>query len=62
MIRGSYAYTSLEFAHSLDLISTEKIDVSSMVIAKNLEDGPIIFEKLVDDPDDLIKVALIPNN
>lgn len=62
MIRGSYAYTSLDFAHSLDLISTEKIDVSSMVIAKNLEDGPIIFEKLVDDPDDLIKVALIPNN
>ena len=59
-VRGSYAYTSLDFAYSLELISSGKIDVASMVVARDLEQGPGIFEKLVDDPGELIKVALVP--
>lgn len=59
-VRGSYAYTSLDFAYSLELISTGRIDVASMVVEKDLEQGPVLFEKLVDDPGDLIKVALVP--
>ena len=62
VVRGSYAYTSLDFAYSLELISTGRIDVASMVVARNLEQGPGIFEKLVDDPGDLIKVALVPGS
>ena len=62
VVRGSYAYTSLDFAYSLELISTGKIDVASMVVARDLEQGPGIFEKLVDDPGDLIKVALVPGS
>ncbi len=62
VVRGSYAYTSLDFAHSLDLISSGKIDVASMVVARDLDQGPGIFEKLVDDPGDLIKVALVPGS
>ena len=61
-VRGSYAYTSLDFAYSLELISSGKIDVASMVVARELEQGPGIFEKLVDDPGDLIKVALVPGS
>ena len=61
-VRGSYAYTSLDFAYSLELISSGKIDVASMVVARDLEQGPGIFEKLVDDPGDLIKVALVPGS
>ncbi len=60
VVRGSYAYTSLDFAYSLDLISSGKIDVASMAVARGLEQGPGLFEKLVDDPGDLIKVALVP--
>ena len=62
MVRGSYAYTSLDFAYSLDLISSGKIDVASMAVARELAQGPGIFEKLVDDPGDLIKVALVPGS
>ena len=62
VVRGSYAYTSLDFAYSLELISTGRIDVASMVVARDLEEGPAIFEKLVDDPGDLIKVALVPGS
>lgn len=62
IVRGSYAYTSLDFAHSLKLISIGKIDVHSMVVARDLEQGPSIFEKLVDNPEELIKVALIPGS
>ena len=62
VVRGSYAYTSLDFAYSLDLISSGKIDVASMAVARGLEQGPGIFEKLVDDPGDLIKVALVPGS
>ena len=61
-VRGSYAYTSLDFAYSLELISSGKIDVASMVVARDLEQGPGIFEKLVDDPGELIKVALVPGS
>ncbi len=61
VVRGSYAYTSLDFAYSLELISTGRIDVASMVVARDLEEGPGIFTKLVDDPGDLIKVSLVPN-
>lgn len=61
-VRGSYAYTSLDFAYSLELISSGKIDVASMIVARDLEQGPGIFEKLVDDPGDLIKVALVPGS
>ncbi len=62
VVRGSYAYTSLDFAYSLELISSGRIDVASMVVARDLEEGPAIFEKLVDDPGDLIKVALVPGS
>ena len=62
VVRGSYAYTSLDFAYSLELISTGRIDVATMVVARDLEEGPAIFEKLVDDPGDLIKVALVPGS
>ena len=62
VVRGSYAYSSLDFAYSLELISTGRINVASMVVARNLEQGPGIFEKLVDDPGDLIKVALVPGS
>lgn len=62
VVRGSYAYTSLDFAYSLELISSGRIDVASMVVARDLEEGPDIFEKLVDDPGDLIKVALVPGS
>ncbi len=61
VVRGSYAYTSLDFAYSLELISSGRIDVASMVVARDLEEGPAIFAKLVDDPGDLIKVSLVPN-
>ena len=61
VVRGSYAYTSLDFAYSLELISSGRIDVASMVVARDLEEGPGIFAKLVDDPGDLIKVSLVPN-
>ena len=60
VVRGSYAYTSVDFAYSLELISTGRIDVASMVVQRDLEQGPGIFAKLVDDPGDLIKVALVP--
>jgi (R,R)-butanediol dehydrogenase/meso-butanediol dehydrogenase/diacetyl reductase len=60
VVRGSYAYTNLDFAYSLDLISNGKIDVASMVVARDLEQGPELFETLVDNPGDLIKVALVP--
>ncbi|MCY4545506.1 MAG: alcohol dehydrogenase catalytic domain-containing protein [Gemmatimonadetes bacterium] len=62
VVRGSYAYTSLDFAYSLELISSGRIDVASMVVARDLEEGPAIFTKLVDDPGDLIKVALVPGS
>ena len=62
VVRGSYAYTSLDFAYSLELISSGRIDVASMVVARDLEEGPDIFTKLVDDPGDLIKVALMPGS
>ncbi len=62
VVRGSYAYTSLDFAYSLELISSGRIDVASMVVARDLEEGPDIFTKLVDDPGDLIKVALVPGS
>ena len=62
VVRGSYAYTNLDFAYSLELISSGKIDVASMVVARDLEQGPGIFEKLVEDPGGLIKVALVPDS
>ena len=62
VVRGSYAYTSLDFAYSLELISSGRIDVASMVVQRDLEEGPAIFGKLVDDPGDLIKVALVPGS
>ena len=62
VVRGSYAYTSVDFAYSLELISTGRIDVASMVVQRDLEQGPGIFAKLVDDPGDLIKVALVPGS
>ncbi len=61
-VRGSYAYTSLDFAYSLELISSGKIDVASMVVARELAQGPGIFAKLVDDPGELIKVSLVPGS
>ncbi|MYA78498.1 MAG: alcohol dehydrogenase catalytic domain-containing protein [Gemmatimonadetes bacterium] len=62
VVRGSYAYTSVDFAYSLELISTGRIDVASMVVERDLEQGPGIFAKLVDDPGDLIKVSLVPGS
>ena len=62
VVRGSYAYTSVDFAYSLELISTGRIDVASMVVQRDLEQGPGIFAKLVDDPGELIKVALVPGS
>lgn len=59
-IRGSYAYTNLDFAHSLELIGDGRIDVKSMVVPVALEQGAEMFETLVDHPGDLIKVALVP--
>ncbi|MBI4553409.1 MAG: galactitol-1-phosphate 5-dehydrogenase [Candidatus Latescibacteria bacterium] len=59
-IRGSYAYTNLDFARSLDLIGGGKIDVKSMVAPKALDRGVEMFETLVDRPGELIKVALVP--
>jgi threonine dehydrogenase-like Zn-dependent dehydrogenase len=59
-VRGTYAYTSPDFAKSLDLIAAGKIDVASMVVSKGLEQGAEMFETLVDRPGDLIKVALAP--
>jgi 2-desacetyl-2-hydroxyethyl bacteriochlorophyllide A dehydrogenase len=60
VVRGSYAYTNLDFAYSLDLISNGKIDVTSMVVTRDLEEGGALFGTLVDNPGDLIKVALLP--
>lgn len=60
IVRGSYAYTGLDFAYSLDLISNGKIDVESMVVSRDLEQGAELFATLVDNPGDLIKVALVP--
>lgn len=59
-IRGTYAYTNLDFARSLDLIAGGKIDVTSIVATRTLAQGVEIFETLVDSPGDLIKVALVP--
>ncbi len=59
-VRGTYAYNPQDFAKSLELISAGKIDVTSMVVSRNLVDGSEVFETLVDRPGDLIKVALIP--
>ena len=60
VVRGSYAYTNLDFSYSLELISNGKIDVASMVVTRDLEQGAKLFETLVDNPGDLIKVALVP--
>lgn len=56
---GTYIYTKEDFEKAIELIINKTVDTTS-VISKvvTLENGPEMFEQLLNDPDNLIKIII----
>ncbi len=59
-IKGSYGYNAGDFQDALNLIARQNTLFESLVTYEPLGKGQSVFEKLVSDPEALIKVALTP--
>ena len=59
-LRGSYAYSPRDLETALGLLSAKRVEVQSWLCEAPLGEGQAIFERLADDPGELIKVVLIP--
>lgn len=59
-IRGSYAYTDDDFLRALELIAAGRVRVREMIHAAPLAEGAQFFERLVTQPEKLVKVVLQP--
>jgi L-iditol 2-dehydrogenase len=57
IVRGSYSCTDEEFRRAIALIADGGIDTGSWVTEVTLDQGQEIFQRLVRDPGDLIKVV-----
>ncbi len=59
-IRGSYAYTDDDFQRAVELIASGQVRVRDMIHLAPLSEGARFFERLVTQPEDLVKVVLQP--
>jgi threonine dehydrogenase-like Zn-dependent dehydrogenase len=58
--KGSFAYSSANFAEALDLLAQDKIRLDPWIIEAPLQDGGKWFDRLIDAPGDVSKVLLVP--
>jgi threonine dehydrogenase-like Zn-dependent dehydrogenase len=59
-LTGSYAWSEVDFARSLDLLSRGKLDPTDWITTMKLDDGQRAFERLTTTGSDLFKVVLVP--
>lgn len=59
--KGSFAYSSANFAEALDLLAQDKIQLDPWIIEAPLQDGGKWFDRLIDAPGDVSKVLLVPD-
>lgn len=60
VLRGSYSCTDEEFRRAIAMLADGRIDTEGWVEVTALDRGPEIFERLVSEPGDLMKVLLRP--
>jgi len=59
--KGSFGYTSANFAAALDLLAQDKIRLDPWIIEAPLHEGGQWFERLIDAPGNVSKVLLVPD-
>lgn len=59
-IRGVYCYSDDDFARAIEILTTQQIDVESMIRTVPLDDGPAAFASIVDGTQASVKVLLNP--
>ena len=59
--KGSFAYTSANFAAALDLLAEDKIRLDPWIIEAPLHEGGNWFDRLIDAPGNVSKVLLVPD-
>ncbi|MDO8685645.1 MAG: alcohol dehydrogenase catalytic domain-containing protein [Clostridiales bacterium] len=58
-ITGTYAYTHQEFGETINLLAGHNLDLDSMISnVVHLDEGPLMFKRLVKESSELIKVIL----
>jgi threonine dehydrogenase-like Zn-dependent dehydrogenase len=58
ILRGSYSCTDEELRRAVAMLADGEVDTEGWVEVTTLDRGPEIFERLVSDPGDLVKVML----
>ena len=59
-LQGSFAYTATDFAAAVEFVASPAFDLSAWTDSVPLEDAQAAFEKLINNPGDRLKIALIP--
>ena len=57
---GTQCYTDADFTLAIELLANEEIIVDPLITEMPLENGPAAFEKLANNPGEMIKVLLEP--
>lgn len=58
-INGSYIYTHQQFGETIEILSENKLDIESIVSEKvPMKYGEYAFKRLIENPDDLLKIVL----
>ncbi len=60
ILRGSFCYTSSNFAEALQLLANEEIHLAPWIVQAPLEQGGEWFERLLNAPGNVAKVLLVP--
>lgn len=58
--KGSFAYSSANFATALDLLAQDKVRLDPWITEAPLQDGGKWFDRLIDAPGNVSKVLLVP--
>ena len=59
-IHGIYGYAPGDYARSIEIVASKKVDVTSWVREFPLEDGQRVMDQLTTAPGDLVKASLTP--
>ena len=59
-LHGTQCYLDADFARAIVLLEDGDIKADMLITTASLEEGPEMFNKLANDPNDVIKAVLIP--
>jgi threonine dehydrogenase-like Zn-dependent dehydrogenase len=60
IVRGTFAYTSANFATAVDLLASGAVRLDPWIIEAPLAEGGTWFDRLLEEPGNVAKVLLIP--